>query len=428
MKKSTGSIIHKITAFIEKYYLAIFIAILFLGLYLRFHNIEVEGTLGFDQARDAWKTRDILKGNFQLQGPWTGNGHIHIGPAFFYLLAPFFWLTNLDPIGAQYLNFILNILNFTLIYFVMSRFFGKVGGLFAVLAYSLNAYQIELGRTPWNVTPMPGVAALLFYSVVKTAQGHSKWILLVATLAGLYFHLHFTAIFLPVIILLSFVVFKNKKQLVKYIIPSLILYLIWFVPTIAAELMGISDRGNYRDFIKYLTQGFHLRFFLYRAPEAFIQFQKLFTIMWPKILAMLIPLLYVLIVMFKEKDKKEKTIAYLMSVWFIVPMFAFTIYSGSTSEYYYLYTLPMVYYVLIYLQKKIIHFFPKAVVVVLVIFWAFNFYDNSWHFLTKKPDGGLKGARASVRSDIKQGKTIPFGEGNPNSYLYMIWMEDGKRW
>jgi len=51
----------------NKFYL-IFILIFIIGMYLRFYKIDDYRTFGWDQARDAWKVRDIIKGQIVLIG------------------------------------------------------------------------------------------------------------------------------------------------------------------------------------------------------------------------------------------------------------------------------------------------------------------------------------------------------------------------
>ena len=77
--------------------------IVLIGMYLRFYKIEYIQSFGWDQGRDAWLVRDIINGKIVLNGPRTGIGHFHLGPLWYYLLVPFYLLTNLDPVGAIYL-------------------------------------------------------------------------------------------------------------------------------------------------------------------------------------------------------------------------------------------------------------------------------------------------------------------------------------
>ena len=65
--------IKKLLVFIKKHkFILIFWLIVLVGMYLRFYRIESVQSFGWDQARDAWKTRDIIKGQIVLNGPRTG--------------------------------------------------------------------------------------------------------------------------------------------------------------------------------------------------------------------------------------------------------------------------------------------------------------------------------------------------------------------
>ena len=102
MKKSIDNSIKQIRHFIRKHYVPLaFFGLLLIGLYLRFWNIENSFQFGWDQARDAWKVRDILTGTLVLNGPRTGIGHFHLGPIWYYYLAPFYFLT---PVSYTHLD------------------------------------------------------------------------------------------------------------------------------------------------------------------------------------------------------------------------------------------------------------------------------------------------------------------------------------
>ena len=196
----------------HKYSIA-FILILLVGMYLRFYRIGYVQSFGWDQARDAWKVRDIIKGQIVLNGPRTGIGHFHLGPLWYYLLIPFYYFSRLDPGSANYLNMIVNIFNFVAIFVVTKHLFDKNVALFVSLIYVANKYLIEINRTPWNVSPIPGVAILLFYGIYKTVyEKKYQWIPVIAFLTGLFLHLHFSVVFLPLIIILSLVLVKDKKK------------------------------------------------------------------------------------------------------------------------------------------------------------------------------------------------------------------------
>ncbi len=397
-------------------------------IYLRYYHIQFEGNTGYDQARDAFAARDVVKGKFPLQGPWTGNGHLHIGPLYYYLLGFFFYIFNLDPIASNYLNIIFNIFNFFAIYFILSKLTTKRAALFGILVFTFSKEYILAGRTAWNVSPMIGLGALIFYGIIQIYKGHFHWFYVVAVFAGLYFHAHFTAIFLPVIILLSLFFLKNKKTALKYIVFSIPLYLMWFVPNILSEILHQNSDGyRYREFVQYFYHGFHLRFFFYRLPYHFILFNKIFSI-GNNFFQLAIPLVYLFYVLIFEKNKQEKLIGYIIFMFFLVPILGFTVYAGPISEYYYNHAVITVFYVLIYLQKRLLQINYKVLLTVLAIFWLVNFYVGTKDLWIKKSTGGLQGTKEGTRAEILQGKKIPFDIGHMDSYLYTIWKEDTKRY
>jgi len=407
--------------------LFIFLLILSLGMFLRFYKIGYVQNFGWDQARDAWEVRDIIKGQVVLNGPRTGIGHFHLGPLWYYLFVPFYYLTGLDPVAANYLNFIVNIFNFFAIFIVTKKIFEKNTALFVTLVYATNRYLIDINRTPWNISPIPGVSIIIFYSIYKIVyEKKYKWIFVASFLTGLFFHLHFSVVFLPLIILLSLILVKNKRKIFIYSLASLPLFLVWFIPNVFYDLQSKSNNLNlFNNFLKdYLIKGFHFRFFLYRINDAFIQFQTILSL--PKtygLLKFVIPAIYWITILF-EKNKKEKTLGYLISLWFIVPAFGYSFYGGTTSEYYMLMNSVLVIYILVYLLKRLFKTKFKPLAYILIIFcFIFTYFQtkNLWN-----ATNGLIKQKEEVRERIKQNNKIPFDEGQIKAYLWHIWVEDKK--
>jgi len=408
-------------------YFVFFLLIVIVGMYLRFYRIDHFRTFGWDQARDAWKVRDIIKGQLVLIGPQTGVGQFHLGPLWYYLLVPFYCLTGLDPVAANYLNFLVNIFNLAAIFYVTKKIYNNNIALFVTLIYATNRYLIELNRAPWNVSPVPGVAILIFYSLYKIVyEGKYQWILLTSFLTGLFFHLHFSAVFLPLIIFLSLILTKDKKKAIRWGIVSFPLLLIWFIPDIIYNIQTHNNNLHLlNNFLKdYLIKGFHLRFFLYRLNDAFIQFQTVLGL--PKSSAyikLIIPTIF-FITLFFEKNKKQKILGYLISLWFIVPAFGYSFYRGQTSEYYMLMNSVMVIYILSYLQTKLLKIKFKPTLLFLTIFWIGFIYNQTKDLLIPKDKRAFVDQREEVKKRIRYNEKIEYKEGEIESYLWQIWVED----
>ena len=426
LKIKDSFLFKKLNHLVTNHAVIIFILILIIGLYLRFYHINETISFGWDQGRDAWMIRDIIQGKLTLIGPRTGVGHMHIGPVYYYLLAPFFYFMNLDPSAANYLNIITNILNFVLIFIVTKKIFNNYAALFVTFVYAVSHYLITTNQVPWNVTLMPGVAALIFYSIVKIYEGSYRWVFVLWTLSGFYFNLHFTAIFLPVINILSLLFVKDKKKTLLYSLLSIPLYVVWFIPNIIYSLTSGGETGLFKDFFQYYYIGFHFRFLLHRLPDALIQFSMILYNPLLKYLQFVLPSIFIVLLFF-EKDKQKRLLGYLISVWFIVPLIGFTVYGGSLSEYYLLYTVPMVLYIIVYLQEKILKFTLIPSLLVLLLFWSFYTYQNTKDLWIKPSYGGLTAQKESVKRSIKNGEKIDYNEGDIKAYLYTIWTSDGKR-
>lgn len=422
------SYIDKIKKLIDKNIWILFLIVLLVGLYLRFYRIESALNFGWDQARDSWITRDLLMGKFTLIGPRTGIGHFHIGALYFYLLAPFYYVSNLDPAGANFLNIILNIVNFILIFITTKKIFNNYSAIFAISIYATNSYIIGINQVPWNVTLMPGVAALIFYSITKIYKNEYKWFYVLACLSGLYFHLHFTAIFLPFIIIFSLVFIKDKLKALRYALFSLPVYLVWFIPNLIYELRNhYSNTSLFGNFLNNYFLGFHFRFFLHRLPDAFLQMAMILNFPEFFYLRFIIPLIFLIIILVKRKDNKNLLFGYLISLWFVIPVVGFTFYSGPISEYYYLYDVPMVLYIIVYIHTKILQTrYKHYLFTLMIIFWIFYVFNNTKGHWVKAGNGGLKKQKFLTEQAIRKGKKIKFNEGDIGSYLYTIWKQDRK--
>lgn len=389
------------------------------GHYLRFYNIENTFAFGWDQGRDAWEVRDILDGKHSLKGPRVGVGDFYLGPAYFYLLAPFYFLTNGDPMAANYFNMIVNIFNITTIYFVVSRLFSIRSGLLAAFLFSVSAYAIGKTMVPWNVSPIPGVSILIFYSLHQLTQNKLKWIYPLSSLTGLFFHLHFTAVFLPVIYLPVLFFISRKTTFLKHLAFSAPLFLIWIIPSLAAEI-GTSHENYFRfkHFIRDYFIGFHLRFMLYRLPDSLIQIQALLDPFFGLAKFAVLPIFVAST--FLEKDRKLRTLGLLVPMWFIVPLLGFTLYGGPISDYYFFLNFSIAILIVAYFIDRFLRWhgwFRHPTVVLLVILFA---YSNTKDLWIKPYTGGLEAQKKQAETAFASGDKVSYKEGDIVSYLYTL--------
>lgn len=405
--------------------LLLFLIILLGGLYLRFWNIQYSFGFGWDQSRDAWKVRDLLDGNNPLEGPKTGIGQFHLGPLHYYFMAPFFAFTQLDPMAANYYNITVNIITFIVIFLVLRSLFSTPAALFGLFLYAVNAYCIKQNIIPWNVSLLIMTAFTVFWLQVQIIiKERYKLIPLLAIAVGFAFHVHFTAIFLIPIIALSSLLIKQKLVVLKLAAFSLPLFLLFLVSNVFFNIQTSGgETGKFTKFLNEYYHGFSLRFMLHKLSDALLMFKVIIQYPAIEFLKYLIPLIFYLYIFLKDQQTAAKKIATLTAIWLFIPWWVFTLYSGPTSDYYYLFTLPVVFYILIYLQNKLINLRPYLVIPILVIIWSLYAWYNTQGLLVKPSWGGLEKTKAEVRQGLKDGKEYPYNEGDLNSYLTTIWTD-----
>src|SRR3989344_5604727 len=411
--------------FRHKVYVALF-AIIVTGLFLRFYMIDKHHPFGFDQARDSWKVRDIIHGQIVLEGPRTGIGHFHLGPLYFYLLVPFFYFSNMDPTALHYFNLLANLFNFIAIFVVIKNIFSQNYALFTITVYAASSYFITQNQTPWNVSLLIGLSFLAFYSVFKILSGSHRFIIYYSLLIGILFNIHFSAVIFLAIIPLIFLLVKDKIKVTKYFLFSIPIILIFFIPTVLFNLTRHNtDYFKFKEFLNYNLIGFHFRFMLYRLGDILIQFEpflfkQVYTIKY------LIPIVYLSVVYFFDKDKKFKVLELTNSIFLVCTLFIFTIYGGPVSDYYFLLTLPTALTIIIYLQNKLISKY-KISILFLAIYWVFFIFLNTKsHWVKVDSKDGIFYLKEEVKNRMKQGEKFEYNEGEIRSYIYEVLEFDKK--
>lgn len=326
-----------IFSFIRKHKVFIAIVLLLsLHIFLRFSDTETKNSFAWDQVRDAWMSLDLIENNkYPLLGMVAKqNTGIYMGPIYYYFIAPFYFFTNLDPIASGIAAGFVNVFTFFGLFYIVKKLFSFRVALFATFINTIAMASIGFDRTQWSVSPFPLVSLAIFYFLYKVITGYPKYLIYLAIAAGIAFHLHFTAIFFPIIILCSLPFFPRTKKTLKYILFSIPLFLIWLLPNFLAELQTKNvHTGNLFNYVGVYYHGFHLKRFLQLSPDAFIQFEG-FLPPLIKILKYVIVPIFFLIYLSRNVGNSMKFF-FLVCLWYLVPWVVFSTYKGEISDYYF---------------------------------------------------------------------------------------------
>jgi 4-amino-4-deoxy-L-arabinose transferase-like glycosyltransferase len=409
----------------------ILLLILFLfHLFLRFYQFQTRNPFGWDQVDNAWVAKDIIVDHkWPLLGMQAkGSSGFFIGPLYYYLVAVVYFFARLDPAASGIIAGISSIFTFWIFYSVIKKIFDEKIALIAVFIHTFSIYVINLDRTQWPVNLMAPISLIIFYLVYQIINGKEKLILWLAVILGLSFHLNFTSVIFPLMIIIALPLFPRTKKTLRYLLLSAPLFLLFFVPNFLAEITSKNvHTKNMSNYLQTYYHGLHLQRVFQVAKDAFIEFEAIF-IDGIAVLAKIKPAKYLFLPLFagifylEKRNRKGFTPVYLAIVWIFAPWLVFSVYSGEISNYYFSLTRPVVIITLAYLTywlwgKKLL-----LVRVLVLSFWLFYAFAGIRIFL-KTQNKGLSYYRIKVQEAIKSGRVIEFQQGVPESYLYYFYAQ-----
>lgn len=358
-------------------WLSIFLVlgILLVAAFLRLYKIGDYLTFLGDEGRDVLVVYNILHGKLTLLGPTSSVGGFFLGPIYYYLMAPFLWLFNYDPVGPAVMVGLFGVITVFLVYKIGNEFFGKAAGIVAAILYAISPLVIAYSRSSWNPNLMPITSLLCLYILYKAIVTKNKWyFVLCGFLLGIAMQLHYLSTFLAVIIVLYIfianTVESNREYLASFLksIKTNILVFVGFVVgwspflafearheflniksilrfVLASEDVG-SEGGNF--FATVLNVVFRLFARLvakYPPPEQVsIRAHGDIAIWFGLVILLMVVALGVFLHQYKEVIKKKSNDFYkytLLFVWLIVGIFLFGFYKKPIYDYYFQFMFPL---------------------------------------------------------------------------------------
>jgi hypothetical protein len=256
---------------LERKELILITIILLIAAFLRLYRISDYMTFLGDEGRDSLIVRnivfgfgDLLQGHFSLAkehltllGPRASAGDFFTGPIYYYMMAPFLFLWNFNPVGPAIMIAILSVVTTYLIYKFGKEFFGSLAGLIAAGLYALAPVVITYAHSSWNPNPMPFFTLLLLYALYKGVVEKKKWLFaLVGILYGITLQLHYIELFTGLIIMLFTLIGsldKNFLSLFNSLLPSSSARNFQKIKTIRRTYKdALESTSHYRDLLEKL--------------------------------------------------------------------------------------------------------------------------------------------------------------------------------
>jgi len=213
--------------------------IILLGAFLRLYRIQDFYMFLADQGRDALIIRRIaLLQKFPLIGPPSSIGEVFLGPFYYYVVSPFLWLFNFNPVGLAVGVAVISILSLVVIYFIVQRATSHPLAFIFTTLITTSALLVDVGRFSWNPNLLPYFSFLtlcLFYALLygkrKLVYGFAFGVLF-----GLTFQLHHLAALLVLPMAIYYIAYVLRMKRMHAVVP-LIIAVVGFGLTLAPFIL-----------------------------------------------------------------------------------------------------------------------------------------------------------------------------------------------
>ena len=205
---------------------------------------DFDGDQGHDMLTLLYFVRD---GQIPLLGPPTSIGEFHHGAAYYYLLAPFAWLSGGDPMAVLGGIAGFGIAAVGVTWWLARAIGGRAAGAIAGLLLAVSPAAIEESTFIWNPNPIPFFAVLALAAAWHArATGRARWWALAVASAGMVVQLHVLGIvFLPPILVFGVAAARRasrdgdperQRAVIRGLAGGIGLIALLFVPLLVHEL------------------------------------------------------------------------------------------------------------------------------------------------------------------------------------------------
>ncbi len=192
------------------------IAVFIVAIAIRFLYFPDNIYFGFDQARDAYTSQQVARGDLKVVGPPTAIEGINHGPLYYYIFGPIYLISQGDPAGISAFLRIYNALGIFLTFLIAAVIFNRYVGLISALIFAFSfeqtQYSIYLNHPSLAVN-----SVLLFYLGLAILIFKRKVYGLLISVFGLALSIQFEfpLIYLIVIFFITLFLFKDKLSGVR---------------------------------------------------------------------------------------------------------------------------------------------------------------------------------------------------------------------
>lgn len=392
------------------------VVIIYCGIFIQSMRLEDLLPFGWDQQRDALVMWDMIKNHhLTMIGPLVADPDaFYLGPLWYYLLLPFYWLTNLHPIAGGYFVATVNVLTGLLFYILFRKNLGMIAFFVSLILATIT------NKTPYNPILLP-ILTICFFWTINNAKKNGNAIFLMWTVTAISLQIHFSAIFFLLINCVYFLKdLLQNKRLSKPQLFGILLLGMSFLPLIIFDLRHdfVNSKGFYhyffeKDRIDYLKK-IDIIFMFLRTQAVF---GTDFIRTQPILIGFINTILTIVALFIFKSDRFTKL---MIGLLFLISGGIYLIYSGNLSEYYFLIPNTISLILVGFLVKKLIDisikntFFHIFIISTLVIFITATIHFRFQKLNSQPTNHFLLGNKLEIVRHIIESN----GEGKPLAIYY----------
>lgn len=364
--------------------------ILLLAFLIRIYNIGTLLNFHYDQGRDALVIWDLIhNGKLFLIGPTTGLAGVFRGPFYYYLITPFYYLGQGNPIYPTIFLIFTSVVAIWLMYYLVLKFQDKQSALISTILASFSYYIVMASRWLSNPTPMLLLSMVLVWGMYIVLKGKQFGWYVIAFVTGLSlfsFGSSGELFYIPSVIIFLILNWKNKPNL-KTMYISGVLFFVTLSPLLIFDIKhdGILRIGMTKNFIE--EKGFILPNATFIKERSLIFYNSFSTKLFhsrEKYELILLITLFVLFIYFSPSFYKNKFTRVIL-ILITTPFVGLYFYQGNNNNFYEYY-LTGYYMIYVFLAGLVLgklwktNFFGK----IFVTFFILVFVKNNYYPLNFK--------------------------------------------
>jgi len=309
------------------------VAIFVLGLGLRLVYFPQSVYFGNDQARDAYYSYEVIRGDLKIVGPGSSySSNIHHGVLYYYLMGPIYYLAHGSPFVPALVVSLFSTLGIFVVFFVARDLFDSEVGLIAAVLYAISFEQTQYAMF-FSHPGMALIFVLLYYLGLTRLifKGDSRGLILAAMCAGVATQFHFSLVILILFLPLYIVLFRPEKRTIKF--RDVILALGALALSMSTFAVAEIKFGHLRVFASSLGEGgggglgVHIGNFVYAVNRNVSD--NLIGMAWKPVFGFFVAVAIFGLLVWKGKERKA---GLFLVMWFLTGCVFYIL--GDATTYY----------------------------------------------------------------------------------------------